>query len=812
MNSNDNRAGLTFLREGGEMGAHLRSHDGASTPLGPPANWPQGLRTAVRLMLNARHPVCIFWGAEAIFLCNDAYAHSIGATRRVDATGLSGRDACGSRWNAIAPQVERVMQGHEPIPQGSQWMPVSRDGVQQDSWWTVTAGPIDDASAPQGIGGVLFQYTETTELLMAQRNLVQSEERLHSALTGGRGIGTWDWDIPNDRLFADERVARLYGVDPGKAAAGAPIGEFFHAVHPDDVARVRANIFTAMQTGEPFYEEYRLLRPDGREVWVVAEGRCEMDADGKPLRFPGESFDVTRRKAVEARLQRLNAEIERKVIEHAQARGRAWEISPALLGTVNHQGYFQTSNPAWQAILGWSPQEVASVSIIELIHPDDVERSRVEFGRTRQGLRISQFPNRIRCKDGRYRWISWVGVPEDGVVYCSGRDITLEKERAGSLEDALPGPDGEEDAAAPPDVAHHFDSLLAGIGGSLQLIQSRTARGELAPIDRYVTAALDAVKRAATLSHRHLGLARRRAPDRQPTPVHRVVSDMEEMVRQTMGPDVHVEVIGEGDGWSAHIDPDQLEEALLILCHNARDAMPGGGRLDIGTRNQWLDQEAAAACDLPAGPFVVLSVTDTGKGMTPEVLAHVFEPFFTTKPSGQGTGIGLPMVDSFVRQSGGRVCVDSAPGRGTTVRLCLPRLEEHADAGNGQPDRCGEGKVVLLIDGEPTVRMCIGEALADAGYRILEAVDGFAGLKLLKSTQQVDLLIVDPGLPGGMSGLQLAQAARSVRPGLKVLFATGHEESAAVGNSAADGGMAWLGSPFDLHVLARKVRDMLKAA
>ena len=233
--------------------------------------------------------------------------------------------------------------------------------------------------------------------------------------------------MPNDRVVAEERFARLYGVDPGKARVGAPIADFFVAVHPDDKQGVRARIDDALRTGDLCSVEYRLIDGDGRVTWVVAEGRCELDASGKPLRFSGVSFDITAGKLAEENLQELNADLERKVIERTQARGRTWQVSPDLLGALNSQGYFETSNPAWQTVLGWSEAEVASMSIFELLHPDDVERTRAGFELTQLGQPAIRFPNRYRCKDGSYRWISWVGVPEDGMVYCSGRDITEER-------------------------------------------------------------------------------------------------------------------------------------------------------------------------------------------------------------------------------------------------------------------------------------------------------------------------------------------------------------------------------------------------
>jgi PAS domain S-box-containing protein len=201
------------------------------------------------------------------------------------------------------------------------------------------------------------------------RRLAESEERLQLALSAGRGIGTWDWDVVNDRVVADERFARLYGVTPERAREGAPIAEFFAGIHPDDAARVRERVAQVLASGELFSEEYRLVHADGGVCWVLAEGRCKMAADGTPHRFPGVSFDVTDRKVAEQRLHDLNLELERQVIERSQERGMTWQVSPDLLGALNSQGYFVTSNPAWMTVLGWTEAEVAGMSIFELLHP-----------------------------------------------------------------------------------------------------------------------------------------------------------------------------------------------------------------------------------------------------------------------------------------------------------------------------------------------------------------------------------------------------------------------------------------------------------
>jgi PAS domain S-box-containing protein len=651
-----------------------------------------------------------------------------------------------------------------------------------------------------------------------RRRLAESEERLQLALSAGRGIGTWDWDVVSDRVVADERFARLYGVAPERARVGAPIAEFFAGIHPDDLPRVRERVAQVLATGELFSEEYRVVQADGRVSWVVAEGRCKLAADGTPRRFPGVSFDVTDRKVTEQRLHDLNLELERRVIERSQERGTTWQVSPDLLGALNSQAYFVTSNPAWMTVLGWTEAEVASMSIFELLHPDDVERTRGGFNLTQQGQPAIRFPNRYRCKNGDYRWISWVGVPDGGMVYCSGRDITEEREQAEALERAQEALRQSQKMEAVGQLtgglAHDFNNLLAAISGSLEVMQMRIAQGRAGEIDRFMAAAKSSVKRAAALTHRLLAFSRRQTLDPKPTDANRLIADMEELVRRTIGPSIHLEVVGAGGLWPTLVDPNQLENALLNLCINARDAMPDGGRLTIETANRWLDERAARERDLPPGQYISLCVTDNGVGMSPEVAAKAFDPFFTTKPLGAGTGLGLSMAYGFARQSGGQVRIYSEPGQGTTMCIYLPRHDVDAQQdglapGGEAPENPGDGEVVLVVDDEPTIRMLIVEVLKDAGYVAIEAFDGPSGLRVLESAARVDLLITDVGLPGGLNGRQIADAARVKRPDLKVLFITGYAENAALGNGYLERGMSVVTKPFAMEALARKIGEIM---
>jgi CheY-like chemotaxis protein len=290
---------------------------------------------------------------------------------------------------------------------------------------------------------------------------------------------------------------------------------------------------------------------------------------------------------------------------------------------------------------------------------------------------------------------------------------------------------------------------------------------------------------------------------------------MDDLVRRTVGPAIQVEIIEGRDLWDALVDPNQLENALLNLCINARDAMPNGGNLVIETSNHWFDERAAGEHDVPPGEYLSLSVSDTGTGMTPEVMARAFEPFFTTKPIGGGTGLGLSMLYGFARQSGGRVRIDSAIGQGTKVYVYLPRHLGGTDGAERpvdveKPLRVGQGETVLVVDDEPTVRMLVMEVLSDLGYRAIEARDGVEGLKVLQSSQRVDLLVTDIGLPGGIDGRQLGEAARACRAGLRILYITGYADVPGGGNGPVDSGVQTLTKPFAMQELAVCINALMR--
>jgi len=446
-----------------------------------------------------------------------------------------------------------------------------------------------------------------------------------------------------------------------------------------------------------------------------------------------------------------------------------------------------------------------------------------------QALRIAAETGRFaaeawrRRKDGTHFWASVVidAIREDGILIGFAkvtRDLTerrqAELEIEESREQLLQLQKMEAIGHLTGGLAHDFNNLLTGIAGSLELMRMRIAQGRTGDLERYVVAAQGAASRAAALTHRLLAFARRQTLDPKVIDLNSLVGGMEELIRRSVGPEVTLDVVLSPTTGRTYCDANQLENAILNLAINARDAMPKGGRLTIRTDWRALDEAAARLEGTPPGPYVALVVTDEGTGMTPEVLAQAFDPFFTTKPLGEGTGLGLSMIYGFARQSGGAVRIRSEPGQGAEVTLLLPRDERDAEALDAAPQlkdvpRALEGEIVLVVDDEPAVRVLVTEMLKELGYRAIEAADGASGLAALEGDGRVDLVISDIGLPGPLTGRHMIDIARTQRPGLKVLFITGYAEQAALQAVTFGPRTQVLTKPFALEMLANKIRSMI---
>jgi PAS domain S-box-containing protein len=489
------------------------------------------------------------------------------------------------------------------------------------------------------------------------------------------------------------------------------------------------------------------------------------------------------------------------------------EIDPGMLG-----------GPAWS----------------RLIHPDDFEPTAELWDAAQRSGAPFEAQFRLRRADGLYRWhisrafpilgpsgavTKWVGSNTDiedqkaAAQALSDINTVLEERVSARTKQLMQAEEAlrqsqkmEAIGQLTGGIAHDFNNLLQAITGSLDIIKKRVAAGRIGDIDRFLNGALESANRAATLTHRLLAFSRRQPVDPRPVDINKLIGSVAELLRRSIGEAIDLTILNGEDLWLVRCDANQLENAVLNLAINARDAMPDGGVLALETANKTLGLSEARQRELDAGDFVCLRVSDTGVGMPPDVKARAFDPFYTTKPIGKGTGLGLSMIYGFVRQSEGSVRIETEQGEGTTIEIYLPRYNGNPLGASNEeeliPDnRAGRDEVVLVVEDQDVVRFLIVEILEDLGYRALECADSTAALRIIQSSQRVDLLVSDIGLPG-LNGRQLADAARVKRPSIKVLFVTGYAENAA-GSAFLEPGMEIISKPFTMDALAAKINEMI---
>ncbi len=784
-------------------------------------------RTLRALFQQAPGFMCVLRGPDHVFeIVNDAYSQLIGHR---DVIGLAVREAL--------PEIEAEGQAFLGLLDGAYTTGEAFTGRQipfrvqrqpdsplETCYVDFVYQPITDAAGR--VTGLFVQGSDVTEAKLATDALRASEERMQSVLSNAQIIGLWDWDVQRDLVRADERFAKLYGIDPAVAAAGVPVATFLNRVHEEDRTRMVRAAAHAAETGGLFASEYRLLRDDGAVRHLLTRGRCICDAAGRPVHFPGVTIDITEQRQAEERLRM------------AQRAGRVGTFELDLAAQT------LTVSEEFCHLWGVPVQDVVPLGLFTAtVHAADLERIGATHLRTPRDADAYVEYRITRSDTGEVRWMARRGEPRPetggdathfvGVVY----DVTDRKRLEGelldlneTLEARVAERTAELQAAEETlrqsqkmevvgqltgGIAHDFNNMLQAIGGALELMQRRVEQGRTAEVARYVDAACTTVDRAAALTNRLLAFARRQALQPKLVEPDALVEGMAELIRRTVGPSVEV-LLRPGDGvWTVLCDPGQLENVLLNLAINARDAMPGdGGRLTISTTDVQLTARQLRGQDgAKPGDYVEVAVADTGTGMTAAVLARAFEPFFTTKPLGQGTGLGLSQLYGFVRQSDGVVKLESSPGQGTTVRLYLPRHLGPAkpDTSDAEPALAATeafSGTVLVVEDEAEVRAMVAETLRELGCHVLEAHDGPSGLRVLHSREHVDLLVTDVGLPG-LNGRQLADAARERRPNLPVLLITGYAGAALTDWQLAPG-MEVVSKPFKLDTLAARVGSLLK--
>jgi PAS domain S-box-containing protein len=597
------------------------------------------------------------------------------------------------------------------------------------------------------------------------------------------------------------------------------IGKHFSTFYMEEDRRLGApkRALEKAATEGRFESEGWRVRKDGTQFWAHVVIDPIRTPSGNVVGYAKITRDLSERRLAQEALRRSEEQF--KLLVQG--------VSDYSIYMLDPDGRVTNWNLGAQRITGYRPDEIIGEHFSRFYTDEDREQGAPQTA-LETAARVGRFEKegwRVR-KDGTQ---FFAHVVIDAIRDDSGkligfakitRDITEQKETQRALEEArdalFQAQKMEAIGQLTGGLAHDFNNLLAGISGCHQLMESRLAQGRFKDLDRYLSVAQASAKRAAALTHRLLAFSRRQTLDPKPTDVNRLIAGMDELIRRTVGPSIAVETVAAGGLWRTLIDPNQLENAYLNLCINARDAMPDGGRLTVETANKWLDNQAARERDLPPGQYVTLCVSDTGSGMPKDVIERAFDPFFTTKLPGEGTGLGLSMVYGFVRQSGGQARIYSEVGQGTVVCLYLPRHhgkdeERAADTEVTEPQHAQDGETVLVVDDEPAVRMLITEVLGDLDYQAIEAEDGPSGLKILETNRRIDLLITDVGLPGGLNGRQLADAALTRRPQLKTLFITGYAENAVIGNGHLKPGMFVLTKPFAIEELGRRIKSILAA-
>jgi len=608
------------------------------------------------------------------------------------------------------------------------------------------------------------------------------------------------WTLSQDLMLVCTTEGIITAVNP---SAGRLLGWAEHEmigrsiaslVHPDDVAATTQEL-DKLDRGAPtlmFENRYRTKSGDYRLLaWSAVPNAGRVHAVGR---------DITEERSL------------------ARDRERIWTLSPVLKLVTDAQGIVTAVNPSWTRALGWAAEETVGRPITEFMPPEERDGSRERLASFNRGFTRPEYQVAMLARDGSPRTIAWTTMPEEGVIYCFGRDVTAEVAGAAALAETEAALRQSQKMEAVGQltggIAHDFNNLLQGITGSLEIVQRRVAQGRISELDRFITGASTAANRAAALTHRLLAFSRRQPLDPKPVRANALIASMEDMLRRTIGERVELELVLAGGLWVTRCDPNQLESAILNLAINARDAMPDGGELTIETCNAHLDTAyASSQRGVKPGQYVCVCVTDTGSGMDSDTIAKAFEPFFTTKPIGQGTGLGLSMIYGFAQQSEGYAKIYSEVGKGTTFKLYLPRYRGEADEeetaiGSSEVQQA-DGEIVLVVEDEPVVRGLIVEELQELGYRAIEAGDGTEGLDILQSKRRIDLLVTDMGLPG-LNGRQLADAARTLRPDLKILFMTGYAENAALASGFLDPGMEMITKPFAMEALATRIRAMIE--
>jgi PAS domain S-box-containing protein len=662
----------------------------------------------------------------------------------------------------------------------------------------------------------------------ATHQLRDSEFRWKYALEGA-GDGVWDWEKGSEAIFYSKRWKQMLGYDDADIAG--LVSEWQRLLHPDDWPKVDAILRAYLDSTDGHYEaEFRMRCKDGSWRWILTRGMAvTRDAAGKPLRMIGTHTDITRSREDADSLRNANA---RLAAEQRRVQVILDHSHDAFIA-VAHDGRITDWNAKAHAMFGWSAAEAVGQDLATLIVP---EHARVAhntvFQRFARSGEATLSRNVIEVtglhRSGRAipLELAIAGFPgERGhAVSAFVRDVSerkraqlLEADRSRALEEARTALHHaqklESVGKLTGGIAHDFNNVLHIIGGNVQLLQLLSGHDER--VKKRLVSVQDAVDRGAKLSSQLLAFARKQPLQPLAVNARRVLHNMDDLLQRAIGEQITISVASEPGLWNSLADPGHLENVILNLAINARDAMPAGGALNIDLRNVTLrGDQAPGWIDAIPGDYVRLAVSDSGVGMPPEVMALAFEPFFTTKPVGQGTGLGLSMAYGFVKQSDGHIHIESEAGQGTTVVIHLPRSRAPDDDGPAPAplNAVGGAETILVVEDDPQVKETAIGILGQLGYHVLNAHDGASAVALLRSGVAIDVLFTDVVMPGPVSSTELARIARQLLPSIAVLYTSGYTQNALLTGGRLDEGVQLLGKPYRREQLAHKIREVLVGA
>lgn len=818
---------LSFLNEGGEMGARMRAHDWARTPLGPPEQWPQALRTAVGIMLSSKYPMFLAWGPQLTFLYNDGYIPILG--EKHPALAMPFQELWNEIWDDISPIVDKALAGEATYWENLE-LEMHRHGRPEPAWFTFSYSPLRGELGE--VLGMFCACTETTAQVLGKRRRIDDLGRLRRLFDRAPVFMAVVRGSDHRFELANESFLELSG---HRELIGRTVREAFPELEPQGFLDRLDGVY---RTGTPFTtrsERVRLEGPDGKAEDRVLDFVYEPMRDGADSAVFIAGYDVTERHRAEERL-RESEERFRLIADSAPV--PMWVSKLDRLRSFVNRAYldFTGGDYEWALNLDWR----------NILHPDDHDRIVRQSIEGEASLKPFVLEARYRRGDGQWRWLrstsqprwgpdgelaGFIGVAHDVTEAKEAeralRELneTLERRVAARTADLSAALDRLQQEVAEREraeealrqaqkmeavgrltggIAHDFNNLLTPIIGGLELI---TRRLEDPRLQRLAQGALDSGRRGAKLATQLLTFSRLQRISMAPVPVNRVIDEMQGILRHSIGSRINViSELGDEVGYALS-DANQLENAILNLAINARDAMPDGGRLTISTG---LRQEPEGP-DLAAGDYVCITVADTGEGMPPEVLARAMEPFFSTKEVGKGTGLGLPQVYGTAQQSGGTVRLESKAGAGTKVHILLPHVPAARLAGGlagsgeneAEPPR-GPSLRIMVVDDDREVRAFLADTLEELGHRV-EACDcAETGLNRIDSCDP-HLVLADFAMPG-MNGAEFARRVRALRPQQPIVFVTGYAESEQL-ESVLGGDVPTLRKPFTVAELMLVIDD-----